>query len=478
MAASVTGRAARGSRRRAAAGLVLLLLAFGAAGVVLLRQPPDPTLRTITLDYPGPIAFDDSLGRAYLGVSSNGGPSSVRVLDLKTGATLHTIQTIAPVSALAVDERARHLFIGSSSSSNNVTMLDARTYSVLNVLGMTPADEIVADPRGGNVYVTSAGSVSCVNGSCISTDGAILTLDGRSGRVVRTVALPKQGWTSTTLADHGRRLLVIGRSSFSPRGTGLIGVRVFDAAGRLLRSVSLRGVIWRPLVADDTTGRIFGLSVPADNLLSVCRQTLITLDLRRNVPLRAVPLAGCLSSLAVDGQRGYLIVTNYGPLRQVTYAEPGGGAMTTLASTGPSSVQVYDARKGALPRTIGVDPAPMAVAVDERRGYLYVASRGRADAHGYYAQPGRVSVVDERSGKVLRSVAVGVNPVQLTLDARANRLFTFSMGSGVDVPAPDAWSWLPAWLRRWLPFVSRHQSRTYRIRGSVSILDTARLTHF
>jgi DNA-binding beta-propeller fold protein YncE len=136
---------------------------------------------------------------------------------------------------------------------------------------------------------------------------------------------------------------------------------------------------------------------------------------------------------------------------------------------------VIDARSGVVLRTIPIGPATTAVAVDGRRGRLYVTNWGAVDPSGNFVAQGTLTVLDERSGRVLRTVAVGVNPMDLALARRAGRLFVINVGSFGPVRAVDPWAWMPRWLRHWLPFLHQHAPTPRRIPGSVTVLDTSRL---
>jgi DNA-binding beta-propeller fold protein YncE len=88
-------------------------------------------------------------------------------------------------------------------------------------------------------------------------------------------------------------------------------------------------------------------------------------------------------------------------------------------------------------------------------------------------EPGRLHVLDGRTGQLRRTVTVGLQPQALAVDAAANRAFVLNGGGTVR----DAWvergtAWLRRWVPRWLPPQS---AATRAIPASVSVLDTARL---
>jgi YVTN family beta-propeller protein len=105
------------------------------------------------------------------------------------------------------------------------------------------------------------------------------------------------------------------------------------------------------------------------------------------------------------------------------------------------------------------------VAVDARRHHAFVVNQGASS----------VSVLDTRSGAVMRTLAVGRLPVAVAVDVSTHHAFVLnSLAVG---QAYDLWSWLPraTHVRRWLPWLPQAVSRAGTVPGSVSILDTAHL---
>jgi YVTN family beta-propeller protein len=134
---------------------------------------------------------------------------------------------------------------------------------------------------------------------------------------------------------------------------------------------------------------------------------------------------------------------------------------------------MLDARRGSVIRSVPVGIGPGAMAVDARHQHLLVTNVGAMDSAGNPLGPGRVSVLDTRSGTVLRTVPVGLAPGDVAVDERAGRALVLNLGGTVHVP--DAWTWLPSRLRRLLPFVPRQAPGARMVGGSVTVLDTTRL---
>jgi len=72
-------------------------------------------------------------------------------------------------------------------------------------------------------------------------------------------------------------------------------------------------------------------------------------------------------------------------------------------------------------RTVSVGTWPWAVAIDPKTGYAFVVDRS-SEVTGLASGLGRVSIVDTRSGSVLRTVAVGPDPRAVTVDERTGRI--------------------------------------------------------
>jgi YVTN family beta-propeller protein len=88
--------------------------------------------------------------------------------------------------------------------------------------------------------------------------------------------------------------------------------------------------------------------------------------------------------------------------------------------SGRSRLSVLDARSGALLRTVTIGSARSSLAVDERAGRVFVAN----------ADDGRVSVLDAHDGTLRRTVTVGPQPTTLAVDERRGRVYVVNAGDG------------------------------------------------
>jgi YVTN family beta-propeller protein len=90
---------------------------------------------------------------------------------------------------------------------------------------------------------------------------------------------------------------------------------------------------------------------------------------------------------------------------------------------------VLDTRTGKLLRTVAVGALPTAVAVDERIGAVFVANAG---SHS-------VSVLKASTGTVRRTIEVGTAPVAVAVEAGGGRVFVANKGDdSVSILATEA----------------------------------------
>jgi DNA-binding beta-propeller fold protein YncE len=303
---------------------------------------------------------------------------------------------------------------------------------------------IAVDEQVGRAFVVSYGSDS--------RTGRLSMLDTCSGAIVRTVTvgLLPQG---VAVDERTGRVFVAGEDS-----SGVGNVAVLDAmSGRVLRTVAV-GQAPGPMAVDQRTGRAFVINQNSDSVS--------VLDTHSGALVRTTNLGRDLFAVAVDEQTGRVFVANDIDLRA------NGGV-----SVPNGSVSILDATSGRLVRSVTVGMFPTAVAVDARSGRVVVASKGPVDSNLVPLGNGTVTVLDARSGAVLRTVAVGTFPVAIAVDERAGRAFVVN-ARGTTVRISQGW-WEQAvqWLQpARLPWVPRPASPSliHSATGSVSVLDASR----
>jgi hypothetical protein len=83
-----------------------------------------------------------------------------------------------------------------------------------------------------------------------------------------------------------------------------------------------------------------------------------------------------------------------------------------------------------------------------------------------------VLVLDARTGRILYTLLRNAAPVALAVDERAGRAVVVSYGGTVG--RPDAWRWVPSWLRARLSFLVPPRPHTFAVPSTASILDLTR----
>jgi len=135
-------------------------------------------------------------------------------------------------------------------------------------------------------------------------------------------------------------------------------------------------------------------------------------------------------AVVVDERTDRVFVVARGPLASAPYPE----------SVGPGSVSVLDAATGRLVRTIGVGVHPLQAALDPTAGRVYVLSEGALSKAGGLG-PGSVSVLDAATGRLVRTTGVGVGTATLAVDTRRARAYALSLDpDSVYITSVDLWA--------------------------------------
>jgi DNA-binding beta-propeller fold protein YncE len=407
----------------------------GSARMSVLDTDTGAVLRRMVIGGNGyaPAVVDERAGRVVVAASVQvrSGPGIagiVRVLDAHSGGLVRAVTVGLFPQAVAVDEQMGRAFVTSLgfAGAGLLGVLDTRTGRLLRTVnvGMDPHDQILVDTRRERVFVPVYSQTG---------NGHVSVLDARSGRPLYTIAAGKAPVWMAMDARTGRAFVVDGA------GTDL---RVLDTrSGHLLRTV-LAGLHPSILMVDDQTGRAF---VPTDAGISV-------LDTRRGVVMRNVAVGqGQFAGLPLlEGRSGRVFVV----IRS--------GAIGPR----PGSVFVLDARNGAVVRKVALGGSPGRVAVDERAGRVVVLTGG---------WPGTInsaSILDARTGAILHTLPVGAAAHGMAVDERNGRVLVIN-GPGF-VILPDSWAWLPAWLRRRLPFLPPPGRQSRAVPGGVTTIDPTR----
>ncbi len=215
------------------------------------------------------------------------------------------------------------------------------------------------------------------------------------------------------------------------------------------------------LVIDARTGRAFVLGDGYGPF--GYRGNVTMLDLASGASLRTVPVGRVPAEMLLDQRVNRLFV--------MSMAMDDSQGRAFVANSPAGTVSMLDIRRGVVLKTIAVGAHPVMLAVDERRGRLVCIGIGSLRA-GSATSPGRISVLDIRSGAVLSSATIGWGPTAMALDERMGRALIANVGGVVRLP--DTWAWVPSWLRGRLPFLPPPASRTRLVPGSVTVVDITR----
>lgn len=446
---------------------MLAVVALALVAIVARHADPDLVVRTIPL---GPhltgIAVDERTGRAFVGASDASGMTGrVDMFDTVTGAAVHAVALIAGPAGMVVDERRDHIFVaGSTNGAEGITMLDARDgRAVRTIVVSSYPTGLAVDERRGRLFVATPDLDSCPRYALSMPCSKVDVYDTADGHLLR-MFIVHASVMALAVDEWADRLIVVG-------DVARVGVMsVLDAtSGRLIgrmHTVAQVGYLpGRALAVDERDGRAFVLG---GNAPAYSAGNLYVVDTHTGALLHSYATASLPTDVTVDAGAGRAFVALLGPVRR------GSANNGSIVPIGHGSVAMLDARAGRIVRTVATGVASFAVTVDPRDRRVLVANVGTLDYSGSGALDGAgsVTILDERTGEVLRTAPAGVFPAQVAIDARRGRAFVVNVGGTVRVR--DPWAWLPPWLRRALPFIPRVPRPTRDASASVTVLDTTR----
>ncbi len=332
------------------------------------------------------------------------------------GPLLATVAVGPHPSALALDGRTRRFFVlnrGDLDAADQprgpgtVTVLDSETGAVLQTVpvGLNPTAALVDEPNG-RLFVANSGTAA--PGAALppgSSDGAlrlgtVSLLESRTGRLLKTTPALGRGPLVLALDRRHQRLLVAHHGLPSDQEGSLA---FLDAQqGTVLGEARLGKYPADIAVAPDRDEAFVANFV--SNTISVVDLT--AMRVVRTIPLGPEP--GTVARLALEMTTGYLIALSYPP--RMTGGGPPDGA-----------IHLIDARQGRVVRTITL-PNPTALALDRSTGQVLVSSAA--------SPTGRLTALDAL-GQVRWSVPIGPSPVALAVDEGAGRLFVADRETGL-----------------------------------------------
>jgi len=380
-----------------------VLLVSTGGNIMMALRPASTTIDAYTIslgqgtDAASSIVLDTRRGRAFVPTWVRGATvGHISIVDTTTQTLWRTLSVSIPFATPAIDEQTGHLFAPVIAATGTVVeMLDSRTGNLLRTTRIDFDAGVAVDQQAGRVFVLRNGIAYCQNlPGCHNRDGSIGILDAASGQLLRRLAGPGQGDAAEIAVDGpALRLILARRDLVSFFDT----ISVLDTtSGRLVQRVSTPLTSrWRLPLVDAVIDRAF---LAVDNVTDGSplntRADLYVLDTRSGTIVRRVALGPTLGYLAVDERMGRAFATTYGAMTPRTMRSPYGGVTTIKVLSGTGSVRVLDARTGVLLQTVPIGLATTGVAVDERRGRVFVASAGSVAAgpsgtSGIYAGPAR-----------------------------------------------------------------------------------------
>ncbi len=308
-------------------------------------------------------------------------------------------------------------------------------------VGTNPVD-VLADERGGHIFVLNSGYDTAQNPSSLTM------LDARSGNVVHTTALGRASYFM--VLDHVTRRLFI--------ADGMVGVvRVIDTRSGAVVGATPAGM-GTQLSVDERTGRVFGVSGSTNKVL--------VLDANDGHVLRTVLLPSPPEGSVADAPTGRVFVfcnkfvgrtafpsvaildARNGNILRVVQGLPGGlTAVNSLTGDwylegAAGTLKVMDGRTAATRRTIASVRPYGTIAVDAARDRLIVVEADSRNVVTIDSRTGRVLTraalapangvadyvaVDNRTGRIL----VSGDGQTVVLDARARAVLRTTATSGV-----------------------------------------------
>jgi len=376
---------ARSRRQGHLRAVVAVFLASGVVGGAGASRPavgpraPAPIVHVLTLEA-GNFLLDEGSGR-ILTVVGQGKRHTLVALDVRSGRQIRSVPL--PPNSLPflvdIDRPGRQLILIVGNARVELRDLDTlrlrRTVDLplgRDVVGMT-----AVDGPAGRLFVAA---YNPKNGLL---PVPLFTVDTRRGTVLRTRMLDRPP-TALEVDERADRLYLIGQG----HGTTL---DVLDArTGRSLRSFPLGGQADNPQIGPS-----------------------LALDRRRE---RAFVLVDEGAVVTLDDRSGRVVrTTQTGGADGIVADEPAGLVFTRAEGTGldDGTISVFDARSGALRRTIGTKLLPFdGPAVDARTGRAFIflyrrTERANRDQDSVSYGDDMVGVLDQHSGALVRTVDLG-----------------------------------------------------------------------
>jgi YVTN family beta-propeller protein len=237
-------------------------------------------------------------------------------------------------------------------------------------------------------------------------------------------------WTVTVGAMPGQVVIDARTNRAFVNNYNDMSVSVLDAdSGKVLRTHQM-GDYTGFLAVDEPTNRVFAFSDDSYNitLLDATSGNLVGTSQDSVFDTAVDPRTGTIygtnqpypsgspgaSVDMLDGRTGDVLRSTQlaGPLPQGVALDAQTGRVF-VSNWGDNTASMIEARSGRLLRTVRVGTMPLQVAVDAQTGRVFIPNNGT----------NTVSMLDARTGAVLRAITVGMHPAKAVVDERTDRVF-------------------------------------------------------
>lgn len=304
---------------------------------------------------------------------------------------------------MAVDERTERVFV--LNGDGHVSVLDAVTGAPRRTIASKPGTPVAeaVDVRNGRLFVAS--------GSTVDQSGSVRLINMATGADVGTTTVSH---APTAVAVDGRTGRIFVLENQDPPAPGSLDV--LDAAtGKILSTYSLSEPA-NALAIDERASRVLiGLSYG--------RRTASMVD------VRDAATGADLRTHAFEGYANTAIVVDAMDARVFFVTTPTG--YDAEAGGGEVLMSIYDTRRGRVLRTLTLarvgahgNAIGAAAILDQNISRVFITiQEGSVAKSGALVAPGRIVVLDARSGRIVRRLSGQVGDTGLVADEQTNHLF-------------------------------------------------------
>ena len=358
---------------------------------------------------------------------------AVRVFDARTGTTLRTLPVEVNPIGLVVDEQGGRVLVVSggpipqqyqcSGCGGSVAMLDATSGALLATTRFPDLPNPISGTYQGRGPIALLFDAQRHRLYVSRAEGRISVFDTANGKPIREFP----GGGILLALDTGSGILAM-VSNFGERATPPTGtVTLIDpTSSKTLASLAVSGHLAAPVI-DGARHRLY----------LIHDYEALSVDTRNGAEIRTYPLPYGATDLTLDAQHGRLYSADAADPDAPN--APGG---PTIPNTSHAAAPLANVPTSALepaPGSVAVAGDPIAVDSDPASGHTFVAN---IDAHHGYGSPapGLVTMLDSASGAVLSTTVVGANPAALAVDTRRGRVYVSDAGAptGIDGSASVA----------------------------------------